>query len=382
MGSTVIEALRRFLPEFLAGKPALSREQRCAVWAITHCRTQALGGRAFDCERCGHRHLAWHSCNHKACPQCGKQAAQGWVQREMGKLVHAPYFLVTFTLPAELRGQFFGPLAKQAYDMFFTAVSRALSERLAKDKTLRAQVSGFTAALHTWNQRMEFHPHIHCLVPGAGLNGRGKLVRVKQPGYLVHLPNLRIAFRRHMHLLLKENNWQVDPVVWRKDWGVHIQPAGSGTAAVKYLGAYVARSVISDARILAVGERSVTFRWQDRARGRTETLELTGVEFVRRYLRHVLPAGLRSVRYYGFCHPAAKANRMRVQLDAGMILDFGSTAARTAASDPNTYPRCPKCGGPCRPVPSRKRPQKTRGPPKRSGSKTSRRPRPSTSKTA
>ncbi|MGH8338455.1 MAG: transposase zinc-binding domain-containing protein, partial [Gammaproteobacteria bacterium] len=140
--ATVLEGLRRFLPEWLKTAPPLGQALRRAIWAITHCRTAALGGRVFDCKPCGCMHFAYHSCNHKACPQCGAQATARWVQRELGKLVNAPYFLVTFTLPAELRGCFFGPLAKQAYDLFFAAASAALAEKLAVQKGLRAHVNG------------------------------------------------------------------------------------------------------------------------------------------------------------------------------------------------------------------------------------------------
>lgn len=340
LSATVLAALRRFLPDFLKTDPPLSPQQRRAIWAITHCRTAALGGDVFSCD-CGHTHFAYHSCNHKACPQCGALATRRWVQREMAKLINAPYFLVTFTLPAELRGCFFGPLAKQAYDLFFAAVSDALSEKLATDKGFRAPISGFTALLHTWNQRLEFHPHIHCLVPGAGLDADGHYVHVKNPEFLVYLPHLQSAFRQHLYRLLKEADWPVDPQVWRKDWGVHIQPAGSGASALMYLSRYVARTAITDARIVSVDQDSVTFRWKDRSNhNQTEILTLPGVEFVGRYLRHVLPKGLRSVRYYGFCHPSAKANRMRVQLHSGRAVHFGFTLP---IANP-TGLTCPKCG--------------------------------------
>lgn len=363
--ATVIEALRRFLPELLKTAPPLSPQQRRAIWAITHCRTAALGGRVFACKRCAHTHFAYHSCNHKACPQCGAQAIRRWVQRELEKLVNAPYFLVTFTLPAELRGCFFGPMAKHAYDLFFTAVSRALSEKLATQKGLRAQVSGFTANLHTWTQQMLFHPHIHCIVPGAGLNAQGKPVRVKKADFLVYLPHLQRAFREHMRRLLEENNWQVDPHVWTLDWGVHIEPVGSGASAVKYLGAYVARTAINDARILEVTENSVTFRWKDRAdKNRVKQLPVPGPEFVGRYLRHVLPIGLRSTRYYGFCHPTAKANRMRVQFHTGMPVQFGSTGTDPRPSC-SSSPRCARCGQPMHLLGSIRPLYQTRGPPLR-----------------
>jgi hypothetical protein len=357
-----MEALRRFLPAFLQSKPPLSPQQRRALWAITHCRTAALGGRLFACAQCGQRHFAFHSCNHKACPQCGRAATANWVRRELRKLVKAPYFLVTFTLPAQLRDAFFGPLARQAYDLFFGAVAGALSEKLAADKSLRATVHGFTAVLHTWNQQMGFHPHIHCLVPGAGLDAQGRPVRVKSPKFLVYLPHLQSAFRQHLYQLLKERDWKVDPAVWNKDWGVHIQPAGSGASALKYLGAYVARTAISDARIVNVSDQSVSFRWKNRDKGnRREISTVPGIEFVRRYLRHVLPRGLRSIRYYGFCHPAAKRSRLRVQFHSGLRVQFGADLPPDAAAA--TGPRCPYCGGQTRLLMTLSAPYHKRGPP-------------------
>jgi hypothetical protein len=358
---TVVAVLRRFLPRLLKTQPPLSPQQRRALWAITHCRTPALGGQLFDCQ-CGRQHFAFHSCNHKACPQCGSAANAKWVQREQRKLVQAPYFLVTFTLPAQLRGCFFGPHAREAYDLFFRAASGALCEKLATDKGLRAAIHGFTAVLHTWNQQLGFHPHLHCLVPGVGLNPRGKLVRVKNPDFLLYLEPLQGAFRQHFHRLLKQHHWQVDRTVWDKDWGVHIQAAGSGRTALKYLGTYVARTAINDARLLNVTDSSVTFRWKNRAQGnRRETATIPGVEFVARYLRHVLPRGLRSIRYYGFAHPAAKANRLRVQFHTGLAVEFGATPP---PADAHSHPpRCAGCGKPLRLVLHLMAPYQERGPP-------------------
>ena len=358
----VIDVLRRFLPPWLKTKPPLAPPQRRALWAITHCRTAALGGQLFDCQGCGRQHFAFHSCNHKACPQCGSAATVKWVQREQRKLVNAAYFLVTFTLPAELRGCFFGPQAKEAFDLFFAAVSGALSEKLATDKGLRAARHGFTAVLHTWNQQLGFHPHLHCVVPGVGLNARGQLVRVKNSKFLVYLPQLQAAFRQHFYRRLKEHNWQVDPIVWDKQWGVHIQAAGSGRSALKYLGTYVARTAIHDARLVNVTDQSVTFHWKNRAQGnRRETSTIAGVEFVARYLRHVLPRGLRSIRYYGFGHPAAKANRLRVQFHTGLAVEFGATVP--AENVPANVPLCAGCGKPMQLLRRLIAAYKERGPP-------------------
>src|SRR5262249_27410141 len=139
----------------------------------------------------------------------------------------------------------------------------------------------------------------------------------------------------------------VDPRVWRKDWGVHIQPCGSGASALKYLGAYVARTAITNARMIRVDPDSVTFRWKDRSDGnRSRELTLSGLEFAKRYLRHVLPTGLRSVRYYGFSHPTAKANRMRLQLHSGRPVQFGDTVALLPGQTDSDCPTCPQCSHP------------------------------------
>lgn len=203
---------------------------------------------------------------------------------------------------------------------------------------------------------------MHCLVPGAGLDAQGHLVRVRTTDFLVYLPSLQAAFRQHMRRELDARGWQVDPQVWTLNWGVQIQPVGSGAAAVKYLGAYVARTAISDSRIQQVTEQSVTIRWRDRAeQNRLKTMTLPGPEFVQRYLRHVLPVGLRSIRYYGFCHPAAKAHRLRIQMLAGMQVDLGAEPSRTV---PPPAPCCVSCHRPLRWVAFFYPPHRQRGPPR------------------
>ncbi len=331
--------LLRFLPEFLKSNPSLSRAQRRAIWAITHCRTPAMGGARYACAPCGKDHFAFHSCNHKACPRCGRAATAAWVERSLEKQVNAPYFMVTFTLPQELRSCFFGPFAKEFYDLFFAAVSAAMTEKLATAKGFPVLVSGFIAVLHTWGQQMQFHPHLHLLVPGAGINANGHVVSVKKPDYLVKDALLRGAFRQHFRRLLAVRGWQVDPAVWTKEWGVHIQPAGSGSNAIRYLGAYVARSVIRDHRIVSFTNRTVTFLWKDRDEKRFKPMTVTGREFVERYLRHVLPRGLRSIRYYGYLHPAALRNRERVRMFTGSPILFGPRPKPL----PIGIPACPSC---------------------------------------
>jgi hypothetical protein len=351
MSAAVIDALRRFLPAHLREhRHAMSGAQRRAVWAITRCRTAEMGGHLHACDSCAKREFHFHSCNNRSCPQCGRDATAEWVERELGKRVGAPYFMVTFTLPGELRPLFFTRQAKEIYRLFFAAASSALSDTLANPRWLGAATSGFTMILHTWNQRLDFHPHIHCIVPGAGLDAAGRVVTVKNGNFLVPQPALRSVFRARFRdglaELAREHDLPaIDPAVWRKDWGVHLQPFGNGENIIKYLGAYVCRTAIGDSRVVSITETHVSFRWKDRANGGAERVEtLEGTEFVARYLRHVLPRGLRAIRYHGFCHPAAKAKRERVAFHTGRPLLVG--AATAAPPKPPHVVSCPCCGGP------------------------------------
>jgi hypothetical protein len=351
MGTTVIEVLRRFLPDFLRGRPALNRAQGRAIWAITHCRTAAMGGHLDACEQGCTREFHYHSCNHRSCPQCGRQHTAEWVERELGRRVGAPYFMVTFTLPEQLRGLFFSGAAKEIYDVLFAAAAAALSGTLADPRWLGAVTNGLTAILHTWNQRQHFHPHLHYIVPGAGLDVYGRVVTVKNANFLVPQPVLRRAFRAAFRERLaaveaEQGPLDIDPSVWEKDWGVHLQAFGDGTRAIQYLGAYVCRGPIGDSRIIGMDHGQVSFRWKDRAKGGAPRVDtISGVEFVARYLRHVLPKGMRAVRQYGFCHPAAKEKREKIVFLTGRPLLIGAAALPPPkpARPPKT---CPCCGGP------------------------------------
>ncbi len=206
--------------------------------------------------------------------------------------------------------------------------------------------------LHTWNQRLLFHPHLHAIVPGAGLDASGRVVSAQHPSHLAPKAVLRTAFRHRFRqglAQLARDLPAIDPRVWHQDWGVKLQPFGNGHNAIKYLGTYVCRTAIGDSRIRSITDTQVTFSWKDRAHGgvvKTDTL--SGVEFVRRYLRHLLPAGLKAVRHYGFCHPAAQAQRERIAFHTGVPLLVGAAAAEpTPLRSPSAgVPTCPCCGLP------------------------------------
>jgi len=311
-----------------------------------------MGGHLHACDPCGTREFRFHSCNHRSCPQCGRAATVAWVQRELAHRVGTPYFMVTFTLPAELRPLFFTSAAREAYGLFFDAAAHALRLTLGQRRGLGATTPGFTLVLHTWNQRLLFHPHLHAIVPGVGLDESNHVVTVQRSSFLVPKAMLRKAFRARFkaglgELRREQNLPPVDAGVWHRDWGVKIKPFGDGQNAIKYLGAYVCRTAIGDSRIRSITETHVSFTWKDRAQGdatKTETVE--GGEFVGRYLRHVLPVGLKAIRHYGFCHPTAKAKREHIAFHTGRPLVIGGHDEPSTPPRPSSVPNCPCCGQP------------------------------------
>ena len=276
----VIDVLRRFLPAYKERNPVLCGAQRRAIWAIEHCRTPVMGGHLYACDDCNRLEFRPHSCNHRSCPQCGKSATSKWVERELAKRVNAPYFMVTFTLPKQLRWLFVSKFAASAIDCLFASSSGALKDKLSvpNRRWLGAETHGFTGVLHTWNQRLGLHPHIHYIVPGCGLDAIGQYVQVKSDKFLVPLPVLKEKYRELFQERARSEGWEVDPAVWDIEWGINIRPFGDGANAIKYLGAYVSKAVIGDSRIVSIDGDMVTFRWKNRDAGdRIETETISGM---------------------------------------------------------------------------------------------------------
>ena len=341
---TVSEVLRRFAPAYLQHYgDVMSFDQRRALSAILQCRTEALGGRVLDCEACGLQRYVGYSCGHHACPLCGRGETQAWVATQLDRLINVPYFMVTFTLPAELR-----PLmrrhAEVLYDGFFEVTSRCLKETLGMRISLGTAGTGFLGIMHTWTQLLRYHPHIHYIVPGVGLCENGTARQVKSAKFLVPLPPLKDDFKASVKALLTKHDLlgACDTKVWDKDWRINIRPFGNGQNAVKYLGAYVRKTVIGDSRILWANETHVHFSYKDRADGGAIKQDtVTGVEFVSRYLQHVFPPKFHRLRYYGFLQSRGRDRLLRLQTltETPIVLGGDGTPVSDTPKD-----ACSGCG--------------------------------------
>jgi hypothetical protein len=327
----------------------IPEEQRAAVRAILRCRTPALGGQRYRCA-CGREHFAYHSCNHRACPRCGRDDAAGWLEQQRARLLPVPYFLVTLTVPAELREPI-RAARKEWYGALLKEGAGALQDLAAQPKHLGAEL-GLTAMLQTWTRDLRYHPHVHLLVPGGGLNANQlRWVRVKDPQFLFPQVKLASRFKGRLKAWLEteQPTWfqAVPAKVWWRQWVADVQPVGSGEAALKYLANYLCQPPLHESQIEGWNEQTVTFRYRansDRRRepggGEVQRATVSGSEFVRRFLQHVLPKGFQRVRHYGWLGAAAGNKRERI----GALLDW--KAPELGKPVPLPPPKCPGCGQP------------------------------------
>lgn len=333
------------LADWLTSQPVppwASPAQRRALTAIARCRTPALGGHIYRCTDCAGTDFSYHSCHHRSCPRCGGSGTAAWTAKQTARLLPVPYFLVTFTVPAELRGAFQAQPELMHNGLF--AESAASLQQVAAEPRLLGGELGFVGVLHTWGRQLQHHPHVHYIVPGGGLRtDRKKWCATRQADWLLPAKKLAAVFRARLEAALRASAPALHAAVpagtWRRPWVVHSQPAGSGANIVKYLARYVGRTAISDERIVAATDETVTCRYTDSATQQKKVCTLGAAEFLRRYLQHVPPPGQHRVRYFGWLHPAAKARRMIVEtLLAKPIV---VTAAEPPL--PQWHLRCPHC---------------------------------------
>ncbi len=316
--------------------------QRRALLAIQRCRTPELGGHRYRCAQCGGEHHGFHSCHHRACPRCGGAKTAAWTRKQTGRLLPVPYFLVTCTVPQTLRPAFLAR-PELLHDLFFAHAAAALQSVAALPRHLGAEL-GLLGVLHTSGRQLQFHPHLHFIVPGGGLRpDHRKWRRCRRPDWLLPNELVAAALRQRMDAALRaaapDLHAQVPDSAWRQGWWVHVQPAGSGQNVVKYLARYVQHTAITDQRILAANDRSVRFAYTDSRSGERRDCTLSAAEFLRRYLQHVLPAGQHRVRYFGWMHPAARRRRLIVETLLAAVI-----VVRPALPPPPWHLRCPHCG--------------------------------------
>jgi len=330
-----------YLKKYGDRMPALHKK---TLWAMMNCRTKDLGGEVWYCAKCREYHYSYHSCGNRHCVVCGNDDAGQWIENQKGQLLPFTYFLATFTMPEELR-RLCRENQKLIYNILFKASAEAL-KTLAKDKKYLAAQIGFVGILHTWSRAMLYHPHVHYLIPGGGITENGKSVRFTNDDFLMHVKPLSIIFKAKFRDLLKQqeprlfNN--IAAATWQRPWVVHIKAVGDGNKAIEYMGRYLFRVAIANNRIIKVEESKVTFRYVDYKSGKSKIITLDAIEFIRRFLQHVLPHNFMKVRYYGLLAAAAgKKFKTLVKM-----LFMAENSSRSHKNEPALFKTllCPNCG--------------------------------------
>jgi hypothetical protein len=348
-----------------AGHVSLS--QLKVMSAIERCRTAALGGHVARCEDCGHTVIAYNSCRNRHCPKCQGVAAKQWLAAREAELLPVPYYHVVFTLPAPIAEIAFQNKAA-IYGMLFKASAETMMTIAADPKHLGASI-GITAVLHTWGSAMTHHPHVHMIVPGGGISRDGQRWIACRPGFFLPVRVLSRLFRRlfldkltaahaagrlaffgdHAALADAQAFAAYLAPLRQAEWVVYAKkPFGGPESVLAYLSRYTHRVAIANSRLLALDDRSVTFKWKDyRSKGpdRYKAMTLAVGEFIRRFLMHVLPKGFHRIRHYGlFAKPSCADNVARArQLLTASQDEIASADAPNVAESP--LHRCPCCGG-------------------------------------
>ena len=278
---------------------AMPRAHRKVIHAICNCGTGAYGQHAFTCGGCGEVHTADASCGNRHCPVCQAGKSDEWLSKQLKRVLPVNYFMITFTVPQELR-RLIRANQKAAYAALFRAGAEAM-KKLAKDpRFVGCETAGFTGILHTWSRTLEYHPHVHFIVPGGGLSKGGEEWKASSAAFFVPARPLSKIYRAKVIEALRAEGIEVPECVWAPDWVVDVRRVGNGKAALKYLAQYVFRVAIAPKRIVRVTDTQVHFRYRRSGEKKERVCTLGIFEFMRRYLQHVLPHGFTKVRHYGF----------------------------------------------------------------------------------
>lgn len=331
----------------------LSLAQRQTLRDIAQCRTAALGGHIQVCDHCHAKRYSFHSCRNRHCPKCQGEHTRRWLETQRERLLPVPYYLLTFTLPAELRPVGFAH-PEVVYSILMQAGAAALLKLAADPKFLGAS-PGMISVLHTWTRAMLYHPHAHFLVTAGGLSpDRKRWLRPKNPRFLVPGYALSSIFRAKVRDAFSKAGLigAVPAAVWssNKKWVVHLKHAGTGNKALEYLARYVFRIAITNSRIERFEHNEVTFRYRDNRTSRIKRCTLTAEAFIDRFLLHVLPKRFTKVRHYGLYSSARAEQLLLVRhvlgpSSAKAAIPSASHADPTADSSTPIPPneQCPEC---------------------------------------
>jgi hypothetical protein len=344
--TSIHEIFTTFGPEYLQRyATTMPSTHRKVIDAIMACRTEACGIAFYQCDGCAEPQQFFVSCGNRHCPTCQYTKAQQWLQTRIQRQLPGHHFLLTFTVPEQLRS-FMRQHQRVGYSALFKASSDAIKKLATDPKHIGGDLPGFFGVLHTWGRTLQYHPHIHYVVSGGAMHSSDGSWHPSKIDFFLPVQALSILFRAKFRDLMKQAKLfdQIPPELWQIAWNVNCQAVGSSQATLKYLAPYVFKVAISNSRIVRVQHRTVLIRYRKPHSERSRILALDAMEFIRRFLQHVLPTGFMKIRYYGFMNPNCRVplDRIRglIEISYGFAVDLPLPDVEPRR--PNT---CPICGG-------------------------------------
>jgi hypothetical protein len=316
---------------------------------IERCRTPVLGGHLRQCDHCARLQYSYHSCRNRHCPKCQGDHTQSWLDEQQARLLACPYYLVTFTIPDQLRA-LARSRPKILYGILISCAAQALQKLLADPRWLGAR-PGMLAVLHSWTRTLLYHPHAHFLVTAGGLTADQQAWRrPARQDFLIPCRALSVIFRAKVRQALEQAELldPIPPKAWRRKWVVHCRHAGDGQKALLYVARYVHRVAITNSRLESVDPQHVTFRYRDSHSGQLQRCVLSADQFITRFLHHVLPDRFTKVRYYGLFSPRcrdalerARSLLHQAQRASEVVPELEDSASQT--EPPESDQPCPLC---------------------------------------
>jgi hypothetical protein len=333
-----------YLQQFGQTMPATHHKVMAAMVA---CRTPQAGALLCGCTSCGQPHLLARSCGNRHCPSCQGRKAFQWLARQLERALPTHHFMLTFTVPESLRA-FLRSNQRIGYEALFAASAGAIRVLAREPRFKLGDQPGFFGVLHTWGRTLQYHPHIHYVVPGGALSTGDRQWHAASPGFFLPVHALSTIYRAKFRDTMQRAGRLADipDVVWQIAWNVNCQPVGDAANTLGYLARYVFKVAISDQRIVGVDDGQVRFAYTKPGSSRRRTMVLAVAEFIRRFLQHVLPPGFMKVRYYGFLSPSFGIPFEELRARVEMAYGFAAKPVNTDIDAPAPKPMvCSHCGG-------------------------------------
>ncbi len=339
------EIFRQYAPKYLDQyKDSMPENHIKTIEAILSCRTAASGIVVYDCPDCGHIHVGFRSCGNRHCNICQGHKTREWLDNQLDRQLPGHHFMITFTVPDRLR-RIIRSNQRQAYEAMFAASSQTLKIFAADPKYIGGDLPGFFGVLHTWGRQLQYHPHIHYVVTGGAVSTIDGRWHASRLDFFAPVKAMSKVFRGKLKNQFKKLGLYsaVDPGVWKEGFNVNSQFMEGSHHSIRYLAPYVFKVAISNQRIIKVEDDHVYFKYKKQHSNRWRTMKLHAMEFIRRFLQHVLPTGFMKIRYFGFMGAKPSVPRERVRALIELAFGFEVNDPQPVET-PVHVPACPNCG--------------------------------------